>query len=78
MAKLLSPTLMVFLVVLMASIVPANSSAFAAPIMQASTPATVTIFMPRIPFLLPGRADLSKIERLQRPGRSVDDARPSA
>jgi hypothetical protein len=71
-AKILSPTLMVFLVVLMALIVPTSSSDLAAPIMQASMPATATLFMPRIAFLLRGRADLSKIERLvQRPGPSA-------
>jgi hypothetical protein len=77
-AKILSPTLMVFLVVLMSSIVPTSSSDFAAPIMQASAPETATLQIMRIAFLL-GRADLSGILCLvQRSGRSVDDARPSA
>jgi hypothetical protein len=70
---------MVFLVVSMSSIVPTSSSDFAAPIMQASAPATARLFMPRIAFLQRGRVDLSKIERLvQRSGCRMDDARPSA
>ena len=79
MAKILSPTVIVFLIRLMASILPTTSSAFAAPIMQARMPATAALFINRITSLLRGGDDLSRIERFVQPvGDAVDRARPTA